>query len=118
MFDLDAIRKRAEIQLKLSDNTAPISEETIDILALLDELERTQEAAKELREALKNEASNFKKLGEAHIIDLSGVYDYAAEALAKTKWLEEVATVKDYLTVQDEGSRSAIFLESIRIKTQ
>jgi hypothetical protein len=61
-----------------------------DIPALLDELERIRAAALELREALKNESSNFRKLGEAHTIDLSEVYDYAAEALAKTKWLEGV----------------------------
>lgn len=68
-----------------------------DIPALIDaleearsELERTRQAARELREALANEASNFNKLARAHGVDLSDVFDYAGETLVKTEWLEDL----------------------------
>ena len=60
-----------------------------DIPALLDELERTRAAAMELREALKNEASNFHKLAQACAVDLSDGFDYALDTLNKTQWLED-----------------------------
>lgn len=115
MLDLDAIRKRAEVLYEAVKNEYCYSGDYIDeeksppfifysiLIEALDELERTRAAALELRELLEPEEYLFAFDPDKDDFRNKRI----TEALVKTKWLEEVANVRDFRTVQTEGSRSA-----------